>query len=437
MALSKELKSDIAEVAVKYLENRMNVKQRLLSFDDNAIWFDDFMELYTNCDDMLAKKEIANTQGSLVRIKWKEVEELLGYVKESIAEYGFVVASAPKSETRFVRECLDTLCTELEKKGDEPEKLARVARFRAFFSINDSIGFESKLAGKIRCESGVGTLDKCVFSIQTQSHEFMTRVSEYGYDLGKPNVLENEVIAILDELYLGSLKIKGNANGPESVVGVFQVAKIDGEVKAKALSYDDEVYGLTETNEDRKVMVGMKFRDALVMNGLDFAIENVYVDRDFNRVLMIYNSIVMSEDERRHIDEAAQAAVSWWVRSTGQPNFLNGEISPIEQGLSKLALAEYAHVPTPPQEKFELFKEHLSNSIKRELYSNRGSITLRTDYGPWGELSQVVRESGIDVRFPWKTSMTVKRDEVKVNGEVIYKAQDKDMSGCSTGPQFS
>lgn len=457
MKVNEKIRPIIGLEASKYLKNRLELKRRIVAGNDAKIEFGNFMALYTKYEEnettvtidgnkkisveevaKMLKKVLVEHRSNQVFLSDADIEELLGYVRESIEKCGLEEDDVEYSENGFIRLTLDALEDHFREQQDvNSEKMARVQSFNRFFHLGDTVGFDNRLGGVIKCESEKENFDGGKFFIRTQDYERVCRIDRDGNDLVIPGALEREVVAILDELYLGILNAKDFSTGSDDVLGVFRKFEENGISKAQALTYDGRIYEVTDGMEEGKVSLEMPLREVLERNGLSFAIQEVYVNRDFNRLVRIYNnSVNYSLEDKKQIDEATEAAVEWWASSLAFPTFFNGDTSKMGAMLSVLGMMEASEVPAPSAEKIELFKMYLRDLVKKNMYSIPGGFYLRTDYGPQGELLEAVQKAEIDVRFPWKTTMSLNKDVVKVNGTDIYRAANMDMNDGSAGPQF-
>lgn len=115
--------------------------------------------------------------------------------------------------------------------------------------------------------------------------------------------------------------------------------------------------------------------------------------------------------------EYNKVAAKWWadkLRKVVPRNYDNGDNSSTG-GMAMLLASMLAMNSQPSDEAINLFEERLADTIKEHVEVN-GSMTLDVDYGPDYILSKLAQETGVSAnRFPWKTTMWIKKDKVSVS----------------------
>lgn len=110
-------------------------------------------------------------------------------------------------------------------------------------------------------------------------------------------------------------------------------------------------------------------------------------------------------------------ATEWWVDKISHPtSFDNGSNSRDGEMASLFAimLASKSRANLR-DDQIDNFRNVLKESIQKEIESH-GVCSLTVDYGPEGVLGQVAVDTNVDGSlFPWKTHMSVTKDEVKVS----------------------
>lgn len=125
---------------------------------------------------------------------------------------------------------------------------------------------------------------------------------------------------------------------------------------------------------------------------------------------------------------AAQAAARWWAdKISGRVFHDNGGRDETSMFAGAMAGILAERHPTPAEEQFKRFEEHLTGIIQAKLdqfatFERVPSLTIGTDYGPGQELAQAAKFAEVPFsRFPWKTMMWVRTDHVTVSAG--YQAQ--------------
>jgi len=115
-------------------------------------------------------------------------------------------------------------------------------------------------------------------------------------------------------------------------------------------------------------------------------------------------------------EEVVKVAVDWWIgKLSGVPQWDNASLG-AEEDLMVSLLASLKGLPKEEDApKMRKFACDLYDLLMAEDTDSYYGVMLSTDYGPEGLLYRASESSGIDtMRFPFKTRMVVKTDEVKV-----------------------
>lgn len=131
--------------------------------------------------------------------------------------------------------------------------------------------------------------------------------------------------------------------------------------------------------------------------------------------------------------KSINVATNWWTEKITTPTaFNNGDNSRAGDMATMLALMLASQNRSNLSDKqVEDFKQLLGNAIEKQL-DTRGYCSLEVDYEPEGILYEVAAETEIDSSlFPWKTTMKITKNEVKVSEgygseyQVIYPVKYK------------
>ncbi len=133
--------------------------------------------------------------------------------------------------------------------------------------------------------------------------------------------------------------------------------------------------------------------------------------------------------DRKDREQAIDAAVNWWCDVITHPRFDCGDKSETGATMNLLGTILSSKNRITP-EQIERYKPLLKESINTQWEREGGKlIVVASDYGPDYTLLVPAQTVGIDeCVFPWKTTMWIYIDAVKVSGgrdagiEVIWKA---------------
>ncbi len=118
-----------------------------------------------------------------------------------------------------------------------------------------------------------------------------------------------------------------------------------------------------------------------------------------------------------NILESAIVATEWWVEKISKPTWYDmGEPSRTGEMAGILAFMLSSRMrENLREENVEDFRRKLLETIQKRV-EERGTCTLNVDYAPYDILGEVAVATGIDSSlFPWKTHMSITKNEVKVS----------------------
>ncbi|MDD3397667.1 MAG: hypothetical protein PHR96_03930 [Clostridia bacterium] len=114
--------------------------------------------------------------------------------------------------------------------------------------------------------------------------------------------------------------------------------------------------------------------------------------------------------------EVINVATNWWGNVIKNPIFDNGDESEVGANVKKLAKLSNSAQPNLTEDQLAVFTQVLSNKIKAQLIAN-GYCDLSVDYNPNIILAEAARVANLSDNmstFPWKTSMTIKPNQIVV-----------------------
>lgn len=455
-------KKEIARFSVAYLKKRMMINQELISKDENKIDFETFMAEYNKFEKWLEfaekypdkineidefnvpfsfsesvfslEKEFISANSNSIVLTENEIDELMGYIKESIEKYGvrnygLRDPEYKSNETFFIRKVLDTLVNEMAviKNELEIEKLKRIEKFRSYFYLNDNTGFCRKIQGRIGYEYPN-------FYISTHNYRSVCKINENGINNINElenNELENEEILIADKIYVGIL------SNNKSKIYVFLEKIVNGQRKMKAILHDNGIYDIAdEKNQtDCGAIIFDKINDFFAKRGAKFLASNIYTDKTFAKTLCAYNNFCkLTRKKRKKMNNIVEIAISWWADKLSSQPFDNEVDNENCKNLNLLGQIISSHTLTLNEKRIQKFKTILENKIKvKLLYLNTNGLYL-DNYSPRLELYEAIKEAQLNEAFTLNTIMDITMDEIKVrqgcNGEeeVIYSSNPSNKS---------
>lgn len=440
--INRSVMSKIADETIDYLKSRMLLNQDLISKKQNNMDFKTFMALYNKYkyaikiqravskkkliettpegrNILKSRKEFIMNYADSIVLTEKDIDELMGYVREFIEEYGIPSLNS-QNETRFLINVLNELkdSFELDSTGNTNQKYERICDFESYFRLTYNQGFCPILSGEICSDSD------SIFKIINHEHNIICEFDNNGINVVNKPV--NEDIYIASKMYFGSMLVNNpNGKGFLKIVDIFLEVIENGESKLKSIFYNNKLY------YKNSVYLKGKLNDVLDSEDLSFLVQDIY-DRSSLRNLVncFNNSLNMTIEDKNKIESAVSAAVDWWANVICHPDFDNGDKNSLGKIYMITAQLNNLIKLPPKNENIEKFKEKLGNIIKRSLF-NDNSITLVVNYMPDINLSTAVEEAKLDVSFPSHVDMYVSKDEVSVQCgvgtsiEILYSSYRK------------
>lgn len=115
--------------------------------------------------------------------------------------------------------------------------------------------------------------------------------------------------------------------------------------------------------------------------------------------------------------EYNEVAAAWWankLRNITPASFNNGDESSAG-GMGMMMAFLVADKRRPEDEKVDAFEKELAEKIKQEV-EEFGRLYISCDYAPDDLLTELAFTHEIETGcFPWKTSMWISKEEVKVS----------------------
>ena len=112
-----------------------------------------------------------------------------------------------------------------------------------------------------------------------------------------------------------------------------------------------------------------------------------------------------------------EVAAAWWankLRNITPASFNNGDESSVG-GMGMMMAFLLADKKSPDVDKVDAFEKELVEKIVQEV-EEFGSLYISCDYAPDNLLSELAYAHEIETScFPWKTSMWISKEEVKVS----------------------
>jgi len=112
-----------------------------------------------------------------------------------------------------------------------------------------------------------------------------------------------------------------------------------------------------------------------------------------------------------------EVAAAWWankLRNVTPASFNNGDESSAG-GMGMLMMFLVADKRSPETDKVDAFEKELAQEIESQVKEFE-KLYISCDYAPDIFLSDIAVKYGIDCScFPWKTTMLISKDEVKVS----------------------
>lgn len=112
-----------------------------------------------------------------------------------------------------------------------------------------------------------------------------------------------------------------------------------------------------------------------------------------------------------------EVAATWWankLRNITPASFNNGDESSAG-GMGMLMAFLVADKRSPQTDKVDAFEKELAQKIEQEV-EEFGRLYISCDYAPDNLLSELAYTHEIETGcFPWKTSMWISKEEVKVS----------------------
>lgn len=441
--MTEEAKKEIAKYAILYLKNRLMINQKIISNNENKISFEEFMNVFSKFQEKIEyleehpeeniiidntnevtfgekinrqKAKFVTENARFISLTESQIDELLGFVKESIETYGLNHNGSYYNETFFIREVLDTLLKKLNQ-SNEPnflEKKEKIKQYKSYFYATKTMGFCEEIEGHISYEDEE-------FFISTHNFNKVCKINKNGINENPKNELEDEDLLIAEKMYIGKL------SNQEGTICIFLEKTVNGQRKMKAISYNQELYDVLEINENseittsqNKAIVFDKLNDFFIKMDFDFLTSDIYDSDSFRDTINAYNKIsCMSSDERKEMEEIVEIGASWWISKIYSPSFDYGIAEVKELDLLGNWLANTTGISN--EKRVQIFEQKLKKKMKK-LYLARPSFLLFTDYRPEGDLAAVISESGLIATFPAKTYMDISKEEITVKeGESASK----------------
>lgn len=439
--MNEKQRKEIAKFVVVYLKNRMMIKQKLISMTDNQIDFETFMTSYSkfldiknNLVDDSFSETVSMMEYDFVRnadcvvMTEEQIDELMGYIKESIENYG-LYSKYFYNETIFVREVLEELVFKMEKTESEIkcEKLKRIEQFLSFTQIDENIGFCEAISATIYNE------DK--FCISSYDAKCICTINNEGINEITSNELDDEDLLIADKIYAGYLTNNENA------MYIFLEKTVNGQRKMKEISETQEIYDiLGEKNKNEKITTIKKavlydkindFFKKLEVPFFALNSNNIYMKNSFWEIIVAFNKYRnMSLDERNEIEKIVNIATSWWVDNTSFRSVDCGICSKIAETFPSLVeiLENSVHFSESEEDKIQKFKEVLGNKIRILLLSRPMFGLTNKIFDADEVLRSAIKESGVTGSFPYAyMQISEYKIEVTTDGstsrEVIYSRE--------------
>lgn len=130
------------------------------------------------------------------------------------------------------------------------------------------------------------------------------------------------------------------------------------------------------------------------------------------------------EDRKSFTDnflKLANKAADIWKSLLKSPVYDNGDKS--ENGILATALAMQLPSNTT-DELLDKFKEALVKKLSEKWDEGGMHFWMDVDYGPCGILDEAAEEAGLNVQFPWKTSVSIHLESKAVSVSAGYGAED-------------
>lgn len=112
-----------------------------------------------------------------------------------------------------------------------------------------------------------------------------------------------------------------------------------------------------------------------------------------------------------------EVAAAWWankLRNITPASFNNGDDSSAG-GFGMMMAFLIADKRSPDSDKVDAFEKELAEKIKQDV-EEFGRLYISCDYAPDNLLSELAYKCEIETGcFPWKTSMWISQEEVKVS----------------------
>jgi len=212
---------------------------------------------------------------------------------------------------------------------------------------------------------------------------------------------------------------------------------IDGKQRMLNL-YDTESspYPTTIESEDQDEYVTptTKLNDILDEEDLGFLKQEKYYPYeaiDVKHARENYHK--QTPEERAQMEKIAKKAADWWIEKTiGSPSFNNGDDS--EAGLITKAFVASRNdkvIENATSQQIQQFKTNLENMVKKGLLISPIRFDIDVDYEADARLYDTKKGADLeDIRFPWKTHMTVSINaiHVKLGGgkwDTIHEEEQK------------